>query len=219
MHSCQWVSTRTRSCCDASTNHTDDDATEANESIECAICLEPMIDSMPTVNLGCTHKFHGQCLVTHMIKDVRCPLCRYDPTYTDDTDDDGDEEEEPRVSFKDALKLAKKDKKNKATVKSLATISKWKKTKKTAKTTLCCINQKLDPHEKKMKNDIELYEKKLMADFNHRFATDYLARKNSDKEIGKANAQLRAAQLRLAKKYGFRLRVGSRFRSRAWRYY
>ena len=77
------ASTRTRSCCTHDDGHganmtntgdASDDEREADESIECAICLEPITEAT-SVNLGCTHKFHGQCLVTHMVSDVRCPLC------------------------------------------------------------------------------------------------------------------------------------------------
>ena len=71
-----------------------------------------------------------------------------------------------------------------------------------------------------MENDLELYEKKLEADFNHRFAADYLARTEAGKEIGAARTQVKAAQMRLAKKYGFRnFRFSSRRRSRMWRDY
>lgn len=198
-HSHPFVSSRTRA---------DDDTVDAHTIIEtacvdeCVICLDPMIDGSPTVSLGCTHKFHGQCLVTHMINDVRCPVCRYCPNDRDDNFDE-DEEVVPSITLGAALKLAKKDKKNKATIKSLGTIAKWKKIGKAAKATIRCVAQKLTPHENEMYNKIQLHDKKLQADFNHRFAEDFQTRQNASKDLSKSWTQIISTQRRLACKYGW----------------
>ena len=47
---------------------------------ECAICFEAMSESTAVTMPGCTHKFHGECLVKNMLVSRCCPLCRNDPT-------------------------------------------------------------------------------------------------------------------------------------------
>ena len=50
---------------------------------ECAICFEAMSESTAVTMPGCTHKFHGECLVKNMLVSRCCPLCRNDPTRPD----------------------------------------------------------------------------------------------------------------------------------------
>lgn len=44
---------------------------------ECAICHDPMINYGATTKLGCTHRFHTECL-DHSLRSghASCPLCR-----------------------------------------------------------------------------------------------------------------------------------------------
>ena len=58
---------------------------------ECAICFETMSEDTAVTMPGCTHKFHGQCLVKNMLVSRCCPLCRNDPTRPD-TEEYNDEE-------------------------------------------------------------------------------------------------------------------------------
>lgn len=47
----------------------------------CAICLEPVKGFCEGVYLACQkHCFHGRCIVPHLQKDRRCPVCRHAPT-------------------------------------------------------------------------------------------------------------------------------------------
>lgn len=53
---------------------------------ECPICLDQMTASS---TLSCGHAFHSECIISHLRKDNRCPICRDAPTLdvtTDDTD-------------------------------------------------------------------------------------------------------------------------------------
>eukprot|EP00966_Prymnesium_polylepis_P208882 4839332-Prymnesium_polylepis.1 len=130
MTSATSLCTRSTTCCWQSHIDANDDADEDL----CVICQEETTDT-PSVNMGCSHRFHGQCLVNHLLRDIRCPACRQNPTDGAESDDDelsSEGEIHTSVSRKAALKLARKDKKNKSTVKSLATIKKWKDTKKDA---------------------------------------------------------------------------------------
>ena len=54
---------------------------------ECAICFEAMSEGTAVAMPGCTHRFHGQCLVQNMLVSRCCPLCRNDPSRQDGRDD------------------------------------------------------------------------------------------------------------------------------------
>ena len=47
---------------------------------QCAICLQTN-DAASEVQLPCKHKFHGTCIVRHLLHDPRgrCPMCRWEP--------------------------------------------------------------------------------------------------------------------------------------------
>ena len=53
----------------------------------CVICFEAMSEGTAVTMPGCTHKFHGQCLVNNMLVRRCCPLCRNDPSRQDGRDD------------------------------------------------------------------------------------------------------------------------------------
>ena len=60
---------------------------DAHAEEECAICFEAMGEGTAVTMPGCTHKFHGQCLVKNMLVSRRCPLCRNDLSRQDGRDD------------------------------------------------------------------------------------------------------------------------------------
>ena len=59
---------------------------------ECCICLQP-IEESKMVTLRCCHKFHGQCLCDHLVRDSRCPICRDSYSRPTQTYDDQDFEQ------------------------------------------------------------------------------------------------------------------------------
>lgn len=44
--------------------------------IDCSICMNLYTSKSMVYELGCKHIFHKSCLITWVIKDRRCPLCR-----------------------------------------------------------------------------------------------------------------------------------------------
>ena len=62
---------------------------DVQATADCAICLSP-IDSASQVRLACGHTFHGQCAVTALQLDRRCPICRMKPQTNIEDEDDYD---------------------------------------------------------------------------------------------------------------------------------
>ena len=66
----------------------------ATDQEACCICLET-IPTNARVELPCGHNtFCGQCLVTHLLREVRCPVCRQGGEDSDDQSIVSDEEED-----------------------------------------------------------------------------------------------------------------------------
>lgn len=176
----------------------DIDAEDANMLDTCAICMEE-IETEHATSVGCTHMFHGKCLVQHMIsQDVRCPLCRFDPHREEE-----DEEYNNRVTLKDAMDLAKADTQSTSTKRKLANMKKWGSTKNKHDKTISELNKKLGPHEKDMENKVNLYEKKLQAAFEYRFAKDVMVQKNAMRERKKAASMHYKMKKDIVRQYGF----------------
>ena len=201
-----WVGRTRSTCCaaDAASDTVTTAATETtgdDEALTCSICLDEINLEAPHVSMGCSHKFHGQCLVDHLIHDVRCPMCRFDPHAVESDEDEDEEERVPRVSLKEALKEARKDKKKNA--RTLATIAKWKDKKKEGIAKLREIAAKMRPDETAMETRIELFEAKERADLDFKFAAELVERKEALNGLSQARVQRRAAEKRLAQKYGY----------------
>eukprot|EP00966_Prymnesium_polylepis_P225413 5214057-Prymnesium_polylepis.1 len=53
----------------------------------CAICFEPVKGAREGVYLSCQkHCFHGKCIVPHLQRDHRCPVCRHAPSDKEEDD-------------------------------------------------------------------------------------------------------------------------------------
>ena len=99
-----WIG-RTRSSDTATASATE--TTADDEALTCSISLDEITLEAPHVSMGCSHKFHGQCLVDPLIRDVRCPMLRFHPHASEFDADNEEKVKEPRVSFKEALKRAR----------------------------------------------------------------------------------------------------------------
>ncbi len=42
----------------------------------CCICFYEFTDTDPALILGCSHNFHGNCILDWVKRDVACPTCR-----------------------------------------------------------------------------------------------------------------------------------------------
>merc|ERR1719487_2328049 len=72
----------------------------------CVICQDKMDVPASIVTLQCMHCFHGQCIVTHLREDPRCPVCRDEPGAThnlSDEDDMGEEMETETLAERDGF--------------------------------------------------------------------------------------------------------------------
>lgn len=79
-----------------------EDAAAAKD--DCAICLSAITDDSK-VTLACGHVFHGQCAVTALQMDRRCPICRQKPQshIEKEADDDLDLEYDRMIDFSEPI--------------------------------------------------------------------------------------------------------------------
>ena len=109
----------------------------------------------------------------------------------------------------------RKDKKKNA--RTLATIAKWKDKKKESLAKVREIAEKMRADETAMETRIELFEAKERADLDFKFAPELVERKKALHELSQARGQRRAAEKRLAQKYGYVAYRSSWRRSRSRR--
>ena len=145
-------------------------------------------------------------MVLQMYESTRCPVCCDDPYYRSISDSDSDEEDEsiPRVSFHEALRLAKEDRRsNNVTARMFKTAKKHKKAMKAKRRELRQLRAKMAPHCETLDDRIEAYTIKATDAHKKRHKKTLDAMTQASKMIGKSRAQLYASNLRIASKYGF----------------
>jgi hypothetical protein len=57
-------------------------AETAQESVQCAICLEDVKATETTTALACMHTFHALCVAQWLEEKATCPICRHSTTNT-----------------------------------------------------------------------------------------------------------------------------------------
>mmetsp|Transcript_25368 Transcript_25368/g.51000 ORF Transcript_25368/g.51000 Transcript_25368/m.51000 type:complete len:195 (-) Transcript_25368:7-591(-) len=168
----------------------------------CCICL----DTIPTnarVGLPCGHDtFCGQCLVTHLLREVRCPVCCQGGNNNNDYDDESiiSDIDEPRFfnSRTQCMKLAHKDKKNKH---SFELIKAYRKEASEASKESKVLKLKTRDADKIFRSDMQLYEAKLNAKFTKKYGAIEAKITNLNKTAHIAKGRIRAIETRLVKKY------------------
>lgn len=77
-------------------------ATECDEEgvDSCAICLGDLRDDHTTSLSGCGHVFHSACIVHALQHNRSCPLCRFQPSTSHNSDTSGDDDE---AEYEEAL--------------------------------------------------------------------------------------------------------------------
>jgi hypothetical protein len=175
----------------------DDDAQD-----NCCICLEA-IRTNARVGLPCGHNsFCGQCLVTHLLREVRCPVCRQGGDYLDDSDDQSiiSDNDEPRFfnSRAEAMKLARKDTRNK---RSFELINNYRKKASEASKESKVLRLKTRDAEKILQSELALYEARLDAKYSKKHGVTENKIKDLNKAARQAKGRIRAIETRLFKKY------------------
>jgi hypothetical protein len=172
----------------------------ADDQEACCICL----DTIPTnarVELPCGHNtFCGQCLVTHLLREVRCPVCRQGGEDSDDQSIISDDNE-PRFfnSRAESIKLARKDKRNKH---SFELIHAYRKKASEATKESTALRLKTRDAEKILQSQLTLYEAQLDAKFSKKYGAIEAKIKDLKKAATQAKGRARAIETRLFKKYG-----------------
>jgi hypothetical protein len=191
-------------CCtaqnDAAPSNKEPLSADDDDDDKCPICLEPICGEKP-VSPQCNHKFHGQCLVTALLQNPRCPVCRYSPLAADDDLSDSDDGDVTRgEGYARAIERVQTDK---AIAKLATTEEKWHKERKVCLAKFREEKRKLKPLRRAMKNKIKDYKTELELKFkkaNSKLLEQERAAKN---EYYKAAGQHCAARTRIAKKGGY----------------
>lgn len=48
----------------------------SNDYIDCCICLDKFDENHKSIVLECNHRFHKECILNWLKKELNCPLCR-----------------------------------------------------------------------------------------------------------------------------------------------
>lgn len=171
----------------------------ADDDDKCPICLEPICGEKP-VSPQCNHKFHGQCLVTALLQNPRCPVCRYSPLAADDLSDSDDGFVTRGEGYARAIERVQTDK---SIAKLATTEKKWNKERLVRLMKLRKCKKKLKLLRRAMKEKVKDYKTELELEFkkaNSKLLEEERAAKN---EYDTAAAQHCAARTRIAKKGGY----------------
>ena len=164
----------------------------------CAICQDSLDVPAEIVRMpGCTHVFHGCCLVQHLMHSQRCPICRSSLGSDDDEAAVSTEHVPRRVTVQEAIHSAQVDENaTSRTMRSLQTIRKWSKTvDKLARDYWRLRRVIRSRHREAMKcaeRDFKANNKDLAAE-----------RSKLRKQLNYARTQRNAARQRLATNYGY----------------
>lgn len=182
-----------------------------DEAPTCAICLQPLSDAA-RVRLPCNHdQFCGQCLCNHLLRDVRCPICRAGnddgdaESYISETDDDEAAERERRElkerkkkALKDARQRAKTDKR---VQKSFDKIREWKAKAAASKAISKEKRGVLNAAERVMNSKINLYEEQLDVEFRAEYGEIEKAVKQARADYRNAKGRAHQIETALIRRY------------------
>ena len=173
---------------------------EDTDQNTCCICLEA-IPTNARVGLPCGHNtFCGQCLVTHLLREVRCPVCRQGGDDMEDNESILSDDDEPRFfnTRAESMKLARKDKCNK---RSFELMQAYRKKASEANKMIKELTLKTRDAEKILQSQLALYEAKLDAKFTKKYGAITTKIKDLKKARSIAKGRARAIETRLFKKY------------------
>lgn len=167
-----------------------------DEGPTCAICLQPLSDAT-RVRLPCNHdQFCGQCLCDHLLRDVRCPICRAwnaddAQSYISDTEyveaaqrEYLELKERKKKAMEDARRRAKTDKRVQT---SFDKIREWKAKASASKKISEEKRRVLNAAKEVMMSKFKLYEEQLDDEFRAEYG-------ELEKEVEQARADYKKAR-------------------------
>ncbi len=170
-----------------------------DEGPTCAICLQPLSDTA-RVRLPCNHdQFCGQCLCNHLLRDVRCPICR--AGNADDAQNYISESDIVEATQREYLELKERKKKamedarrraktNECLQKSFDKISEWKTKAAASKKISEEKRRVLNAAKEVMNFKFKLYEEQLDDEFRAEYG-------EMEKEVEQARADYKKARGRI----------------------
>jgi hypothetical protein len=173
----------------------------------CCICLEPLDEEQSTV-LPCAHRFHGQCVCNHLLRDTRCPLCRAAPPDASDNASDQDDSDASYVgedvAIEEAVTRARDAyRTNAVTGKMLTTLKRWERLISSTRRELRVIQRELRPMESHLKRDISQRVRDMHRQFEQKHQRLFEGRRALRRTLVRAQRNARACTLRIAARHGF----------------
>lgn len=184
----------------------------ADENELCVICQMPMgTDCCSLVAFdGCGHRFHGQCLCDHLLRDQRCPICRHTIAQGEEEDDSNAleshmqdlDEHVSRVSIaKQALTLASRHKADKKTRAMLETMHRWNGVRTAMSKQKKSCDDMLRPMRRQANDSLRMHAESTWATFAKDHRDLLTASASASKELRKAKHLHTQARRRLIEKY------------------
>ena len=180
------------------------------EEVLCPICQDPLnVTSSESISIGCSHKMHAVCLAQLLLQGppFKCPVCRFTPPalrgelVVDSDDDDVQDLDPPRVSFRQALAIGKRAVGTDKTLKRMFdTVQKNK--------TLWHDNRKVQKRlDRELERKKRLLKMQLETAYHTENAEAITQMKEAKKAADVARTQAENAELRIAKRCGYRSRT------------
>ena len=187
-------------------NHEEDDA--------CPICLMPCDASDKDSSvLVCGHTFHSGCIITHLRRDHRCPVCRKDgqgnvapPSRELQMEAEADlfdsDDEQDSVSFNVALNAARQS--NDPRVKAqLQNLKKWTRVYRNAKKTRDAFNKYLAPFDNAVELHVSHYALSLWDSHREKHKEIFVNIEHTEKQLTNAARTITRIKRRLASRHGW----------------
>lgn len=162
--------------------------------------------------LVCGHTFHSGCIITHLRRDHRCPVCRKDgqgnvapPSRELQMQTEADllsESEQDSVSFNVALNAARQstDPRIKA---QLQNLKKWTRTYRNAKKTRDTFNKYLAPFDDAVELHVSNYALSLWDNHRKKHKEIYVNIEHTEKQLTNAARTISRIKRRLASRHGW----------------
>ena len=188
--------------------------TNNNEDEACPICLMSFDAShLASSVLYCGHMFHSGCIITHLRRDHRCPVCRKDgqgnvapPSRELQMEAEADlfdsDEEDESVSFNVALNAARQstDPRIKA---QLQNLKNWTRVYRNAKKTRDALNKYLAPFDNALELHVSNYALSLWDKHREKHKEIFVNIDYTEKQLTNAGRSITRIKRQLALRHGW----------------
>lgn len=170
---------------------------------DCPICLSPLRHSHTLV---CGHKFHAECIITHLRRDIRCPVCRKDgngvvtePAISVQLET---ARETPSISMSDAMRTARQST-DPRTKRQFENLRKWSCIYRDCKKTLRLLKEFIDPLDRAIDCHIAQFSASLWKSHKAKYKDVFASFETNRREFVKASRHKRNMRRKIAHDHGY----------------